>query len=39
MKIHAYLVEPASGFLKTRMTESPLKNILEMNRSLLTGLD
>merc|ERR1719347_2464596 len=29
----------ARGFLRTRMTESPLRNILEMNLSLLTGLD
>lgn len=29
---------PAKGFLRTRMTESPLRNILEMKRSLLTGL-
>ena len=28
----------ASGFLRTRMTESPRRNILEMKRSLLTGL-
>ena len=25
------------GFLRTRITESPLKNILVMKRSLLTG--
>ncbi len=29
---------PASGFLSTRMTESPRRNILDMKRSLLTGL-
>merc|ERR1719367_1705699 len=29
----------ASGFLRTRMTESPLRNIFEMKRSLLTGFD
>lgn len=34
----SYFVD-ASGFFNTRMTESPLKNILEMKRSLLTGLD
>merc|ERR1719347_1740576 len=28
----------ARGFLRTRMTESPRRNILEMNLSLLTGL-
>ena len=28
----------ARGLLRTRMTESPLRNILEMNLSLLTGL-
>ena len=28
----------ARGFLRTRMTESPLRNILEMNLSLFTGL-
>lgn len=35
-----YLAEgaPASGFLSTKITESPRKNILEMKRSLLTGL-
>lgn len=27
-----------NGFLKTKMTESPRKNIFEMNRSLFTGL-
>ena len=27
------------GFLRTTMTESPRRNILEMYRSLLTGLD
>merc|ERR1719341_182810 len=27
----------ARGFLRTRMTESPLRNILEMNLSLFTG--
>ena len=31
---HNYL-----GFLKTRMTESPRRNILLMNLSLLTGLE
>ena len=35
-KIHLAL---ASGLRSTRMTESPRKNILEMYRSLLTGLD
>lgn len=29
---------PARGFLKTKITESPRRNILEMKRSLLTGL-
>lgn len=29
----------AMGFLRTRMTESPRRNILEMYLSLLTGLD
>ena len=28
----------ARGFFRTRMTESPRRNILEMKRSLLTGL-
>lgn len=32
-----YLLMVASGFRKTRITESPLKNILEMKRSLFTG--
>lgn len=27
----------ANGFLRTKMTESPRRNIFEMNRSLLTG--
>jgi len=27
------------GFFRTRITESPRRNILEMNRSLFTGLD
>ena len=31
------LADVASGFLKTKMTESPRRNIFEMNRSLLTG--
>ena len=30
---------PAKGFLMIKMTESPRRNILEMNQSLLTGLD
>ena len=29
----------ARGFLRTRMTESPLRNILGMYRSLFTGFD
>ena len=29
----------ANGFFSTRMTESPLRNILEMKRSLFTGFD
>merc|ERR1711915_603597 len=29
----------ASGFRRTKMTESPRRNILEMYRSLFTGLD
>ena len=29
----------ASGFLRTRMTESPLRNIFGMYRSLFTGFD
>lgn len=29
---------PARGFLRTSMTESPRRNILEINLSLLTGL-
>lgn len=33
-----YLVEDASGLRRTKITESPLKNIFEMNLSLLTGL-
>lgn len=32
------LADDARGFLRTKITESPLKNIFEMNRSLLTGL-
>lgn len=32
------LAAVASGFLKTKITESPRKNIFEMNLSLLTGL-
>lgn len=28
----------ANGFLKTKITESPRKNIFDINRSLLTGL-
>merc|ERR1719312_643976 len=28
----------ARGFFRTRITESPLRNIFEMNRSLFTGL-
>merc|ERR1719493_25983 len=28
----------ASGFFKTRITESPLRNIFDMNLSLFTGL-
>ena len=37
---YSYLLgaAPAKGFLKTKITESPRRNILEMNRSLLTGL-
>ena len=36
MNFHYLLA--AKGFLRTRMTESPRKNILLMNLSLLTGL-
>lgn len=28
----------ANGFLNTKITESPRRNIFDMNRSLLTGL-
>jgi len=36
---HYWPLPPAGlGFLSTRMTESPRKNIFEMKRSLLTGL-
>lgn len=34
-----YYLAVAKGFLNTKMTESPLKNIFEMKRSLLTGFD
>lgn len=36
MLVHL-LDEVASGFRRTKITESPLKNIFEMKRSLLTG--
>lgn len=32
-----YFVEVARGFRSTKITESPRRNIFEMNRSLLTG--
>lgn len=38
MKIENYLAAAVdSGFLRTRITESPRKNILEINLSLFTG--
>ena len=33
-----YGAAAASGFFRTRITESPLRNILAMNLSLFTGL-
>lgn len=38
IKMFYLLAVVANGFLNTKITESPRKNIFEMNLSLLTGL-
>ena len=40
MNTYNYLAPgvPATGFLNTKITESPRRNILDIKRSLLTGL-
>ena len=38
-KMNGHYLEAAAGLRNTKITESPRKNILEMNLSLLTGFD